>query len=64
MGPLYADMIKANPNDMDLGSEVRLLMHAFGKNSCPTVITVLCERYPNDMELGGQFREFIKLQEK
>jgi hypothetical protein len=59
MGPLYNDIIKTNPNDMDLGGEVRLLMQAFGKNSCPTVIKVLCERYPNDFELGEKFREFV-----
>jgi len=59
MGPLYTDMIKANPNDMDLGGEVRLLMHVFGKNSCPTVITVLCKKYPNDFELGEKFRDFV-----
>jgi hypothetical protein len=59
MGPLYTDMIKANPNNMDLGGEIRLLMQAFGKNSCPTVINVLCKKYPNDFELGEKFREFV-----
>ena len=58
MGPLYSDMIKSNPNDSDLGAEVRLLMHAFGKKSFPTVITVLCEKCPNDFALGAKFREF------
>ncbi len=65
MGPLYSDMIKSNPNDLDLGTEVRLLMHTFGKKSCPAGITVLCEKYPNDFELGAKFREFAnKLKKK
>ena len=58
MGPLYNEMVKNNLNDSDLGKEVRLLNQAFGENSCPTLITVLCERYPNDFELGEKFREF------
>lgn len=52
---LFQEIIDANPNDFELGAEVRSLNKALKDHSH---LNMLCEKYPNDQILGEEFRKF------
>lgn len=58
MGPIFKDLYKLYPNDMDLGSQCRILCKHLNHKG----LIEMSKKYPNDMELGSELRkELTKL---